>query len=210
MRRSSILPLLPLHRPLTSSLYDKSPFTKSSFMWIQIMHKTSGGRRPKKKIYHRVHELDNAMDLQKKPNVILNLKSIIQSQKNQSLLLRDLEKEVGFIEKWNFIAVFLKEGYEGSRLVDKCPLLMFRDKFLALSGRRDNIYHVLYEHKFINFYRHLCYVFINIFRKNAIKNQKLKMPKQKEKKNDRTIVRISFVHYFGKEAYTCKYRSVES
>ncbi|KAI3674804.1 hypothetical protein L2E82_51920 [Cichorium intybus] len=33
--------------------------------------------------------------------------------------------------------VFLKEGYDGSRLVDKCPLLMFRDKFVALSGRRD-------------------------------------------------------------------------
>ncbi|KAI3752663.1 hypothetical protein L2E82_24698 [Cichorium intybus] len=112
MRRSSIFLSLPLHQPLTSSIYDKiwdkSSFTKSSFMWIQIMHKTSGGRRPRKKIYHRVHELDKAMDLQKKPTIILKLKSIIQSQKNQSLLLRDLEKEVGFIQKWNYIAIIEK------------------------------------------------------------------------------------------------------
>ncbi|KAL4557822.1 hypothetical protein LXL04_036015 [Taraxacum kok-saghyz] len=112
MRRISPLPFLPLHRPLLSSIHDKisdkTSFSKLSSMWIQIMHKTSGGRRPKKKIYHRVHELDKAMDLQKKPSVILKLKSIIQSQKNQSLLLRDLEKEVGFIQKWNYIAVIEK------------------------------------------------------------------------------------------------------
>lgn len=92
------------------SVWDINSFGKLGFMWVQIMHKTSAGRRPIKKVYHRVHELDKAMDLQKKPNTILKLISIIQSQKNQSLLLRDLEKEVGFIQKWNFIAV-----------IEKCP-----------------------------------------------------------------------------------------
>lgn len=77
-------------------------------MWVQIMHKVSGGRRPKKKIYHRVHELDRVMDLQKKPSLILKLKSIIQSQRSSSLLLRDLEKEVGFVQKWNYMAVIEK------------------------------------------------------------------------------------------------------
>ncbi|KAE8692227.1 hypothetical protein F3Y22_tig00110847pilonHSYRG00035 [Hibiscus syriacus] len=33
--------------------------------------------------------------------------------------------------------VFLKEAYDGTRLVDKCPILMFNDKFVALSGRND-------------------------------------------------------------------------
>uniref|UniRef100_A0A2P2NNX7 PORR domain-containing protein n=1 Tax=Rhizophora mucronata TaxID=61149 RepID=A0A2P2NNX7_RHIMU len=32
--------------------------------------------------------------------------------------------------------VFLKEGYNSSNLKDKCPLLLFNDKFVALSGRR--------------------------------------------------------------------------
>ncbi|KAD6453516.1 hypothetical protein E3N88_08221 [Mikania micrantha] len=109
--RSLSLSLL-LHRCLRSSIHNKfwdnNSFGKSGFMLVQIMHKTSGGRRPKKKIYHRVHELDKAMDLQKKPTMILKLKSIIQSQKNQSILLRDLEKEVGIIQKWNFIAVIEK------------------------------------------------------------------------------------------------------
>lgn len=31
--------------------------------------------------------------------------------------------------------VFLKEAYEGSNLIDKCPKLLFNDKFIALSGR---------------------------------------------------------------------------
>ncbi|KAJ6301166.1 hypothetical protein OIU77_015471 [Salix suchowensis] len=48
------------------------------------------------------------MDLQKKPSLILQLKSILQSQKHQSLLLRDLEKEVGFVQKWNFMSVIEK------------------------------------------------------------------------------------------------------
>ncbi|XP_058219065.1 protein WHAT'S THIS FACTOR 1 homolog, chloroplastic [Rhododendron vialii] len=84
------------------------PFGKSSYMRVSIMHKTGGGSRPKKKIYSRVHELDRAIDLQKKPSLILQLKSIIQAQKTQSLLLRDLEKEVGFVQKWNFMAAIEK------------------------------------------------------------------------------------------------------
>ncbi|CAN4090753.1 unnamed protein product [Withania somnifera] len=33
--------------------------------------------------------------------------------------------------------VILKEAYDGSNLFCKCPLLLFRDKFMALIGRRD-------------------------------------------------------------------------
>lgn len=84
------------------------PFQKSSAMLISLKQKSSGGRRPKKKIYHRVHELDRVMDLQKKPSLILHLKAIIQSQKHQHLLLRNLEKQVGFVQKWNFMAVIEK------------------------------------------------------------------------------------------------------
>ncbi|KAL0310871.1 UNVERIFIED_CONTAM: protein WHAT'S THIS FACTOR 1, chloroplastic [Sesamum angustifolium] len=80
----------------------------SGYRRMQIMHKTTVGRKPKKKIYHRVHELDRVMELQKKPALILQLKSIIQSQKTESLLLRDLEKEVGFVQKWNYMAVIDK------------------------------------------------------------------------------------------------------
>ncbi|KAG6409471.1 hypothetical protein SASPL_127511 [Salvia splendens] len=59
--------------------------TISSFYTrIQIMYKTTAGRKPKKKIYHRVQELD---------------------RKTASLLLRDLEKEVGFVHKWTYMAV---------------------------------------------------------------------------------------------------------
>lgn len=72
------------------------------------MRKTTAGRKPKKKIYHRVQELDRVMDLQKKPSLILHLKSIIQSQKTASLLLRDLEKEVGFVQKWTYMSVIDK------------------------------------------------------------------------------------------------------
>ncbi|XP_071716962.1 protein WHAT'S THIS FACTOR 1 homolog, chloroplastic [Rutidosis leptorrhynchoides] len=97
-----------LRSALHDEIRDNNSFGKSGFMWVQIMHKTCGGNRPKKKVYHRVHELDKAMDLQKKPTAILKLKSIIQSQKNQSLLLRDLEKEVGCIQKWNLISVIEK------------------------------------------------------------------------------------------------------
>ncbi|KAL5543799.1 hypothetical protein UlMin_007583 [Ulmus minor] len=81
---------------------------KSSYMLMPVRYKSGGGSRPKKKIYYRDHELDRVMDLQKKPSLILKLKSIIQSQRNQSLLLRDLEKEVGFVQKWNFMAAIEK------------------------------------------------------------------------------------------------------
>lgn len=76
-------------------------------MCIQIMFKTSGGR-PKKKMYYRVNDLDRVMELQKKPSLILRLKSIIQSQRKQCVLLRDLEKEVGFVQKWNFMGIIEK------------------------------------------------------------------------------------------------------
>ncbi|WRX29063.1 Plant organelle RNA recognition domain - like 10 [Theobroma cacao] len=33
--------------------------------------------------------------------------------------------------------IFLKEAYDGTRLVDKCPMLMFNDKFVALNGRKE-------------------------------------------------------------------------
>ncbi|PON95667.1 Plant organelle RNA recognition domain containing protein [Trema orientale] len=100
-KRSS---LLGLNQSLKFSKLNK----ESAFMWDPVRYKSSGGSRPKKKIYYRVHELDRAMDLQKKPSLILRLKSIIQSQKHQSLLLRDLKKEVGFVQKWNFMAVIEK------------------------------------------------------------------------------------------------------
>jgi Plant organelle RNA recognition domain len=34
--------------------------------------------------------------------------------------------------------VFLKEGYEGSDLIDKCPLLRFQERFVSLIGRSYN------------------------------------------------------------------------
>lgn len=68
-----------------------------------------GGRRPKKKVYHRERELDHAVDLQKKPYLLLRLRSLILSSSASSmsrpLLLRDLEKEVGFVQKWTFLSL---------------------------------------------------------------------------------------------------------
>ncbi|KAF9618518.1 hypothetical protein IFM89_001919 [Coptis chinensis] len=84
-----------------------TPIHKPGFPTIQIMYKTTG-TRPKKKMYHRVHELDKVMDFQKKPSLILSLKSIILNQKHQSILVRDLEKEVGFVKKWDFMSVIEK------------------------------------------------------------------------------------------------------
>ncbi|VVA95826.1 unnamed protein product [Arabis nemorensis] len=75
---------------------------------VLVRHSSGGGWRPKKKIYHRVHELDKAIDLKKKPALILELKSIIQTQKHGSILLRDLEKHVGFVHKWNLMAAIEK------------------------------------------------------------------------------------------------------
>ena len=75
---------------------------------VQVRHKSGGGFRPKKKVYHRVHELDKAIDLKKKPSLILQLKSMIQSQKHGTILLRDLEKHVGFVHKWNLMAAIEK------------------------------------------------------------------------------------------------------
>ncbi|RDX97703.1 Protein ROOT PRIMORDIUM DEFECTIVE 1, partial [Mucuna pruriens] len=70
-----------------------------------MRHKSSGGRRPKKKTYHRVHELDRVMELRKKPSMILHLTSLVQSQ---PLFLRDLEKNVGFVRKWAFMGLIEK------------------------------------------------------------------------------------------------------
>ncbi|PON95664.1 Plant organelle RNA recognition domain containing protein [Trema orientale] len=97
--------LLGLNQSLKFSMWVNK---ESTSMWVPVRYKSSGGSRPKKKTYYRVHELDRAMDLQKKPSLILRLKFIIQSQKQQSLFLRDLEKEVGFVQKWNFMAVIEK------------------------------------------------------------------------------------------------------
>ncbi|KAK8643690.1 hypothetical protein V6N13_012973 [Hibiscus sabdariffa] len=77
-------------------------------MLVSVRQISNGGKRSKKKIYHRDYQLDKVMDLQKKPSLILQLKSIIQSQKHQRLLLRDLEKEVGFVAKWNFMSIIEK------------------------------------------------------------------------------------------------------
>lgn len=70
----------------------------------------SAGRRPKKKTYHRVPELDKAVDLQKKPAALLRLRSLIAGRRTRSLLLRDLEKEVGFVQKWNLISLIQRHS----------------------------------------------------------------------------------------------------
>ncbi|KAJ4787822.1 Ubiquitin carboxyl-terminal hydrolase family protein [Rhynchospora pubera] len=68
----------------------------------------STGRRPKQKVYHREPGLDKAMDLRKKPLLMLRLRSLILASKTRSILLRDLEKEVGFVQKWNFMCLIEK------------------------------------------------------------------------------------------------------
>ncbi|EOA33414.1 hypothetical protein CARUB_v10020499mg [Capsella rubella] len=90
-------------------LFTGESSSRSQWTFVQVRHKSGGGGwRPKKKVYHRVHELDKAIDLKKKPTLILQLKSIIQAQKHGSLLLRDLEKHVGFVHKWNLMAAIEK------------------------------------------------------------------------------------------------------
>ena len=102
------------------------PCQKSDSMFVSVRQISSGGKRSKKKIYHRDYQLDKVMDLQKKPSLILQLKSIIKSQKHESLLLRDLEKGVGFVAKWNFMSIIEKYPsifHVGGR-VDKNSLLL--------------------------------------------------------------------------------------
>ncbi|ONK64928.1 uncharacterized protein A4U43_C07F31560 [Asparagus officinalis] len=96
----------PLHfLPKPSSSISK-PYSLQSNPFSTYSQKSN--RRPKKKVYHREPDLDKAMDLNKKPSLILHLKTLIASQKTQSILLRDLEKEVGFIKKWNFLSLIQK------------------------------------------------------------------------------------------------------
>ncbi|XP_057747420.1 protein WHAT'S THIS FACTOR 1 homolog, chloroplastic-like [Arachis stenosperma] len=90
------------HAPFRSS---HGHFQCSPIWLLHTRQKSSGGSRPKKKVYHRVSDLDRVMELRKKPSLILELSSIIQSHKTQSLLLRDLEKNVGFVRKWDFMAL---------------------------------------------------------------------------------------------------------
>ncbi|GLJ13926.1 hypothetical protein SUGI_0222530 [Cryptomeria japonica] len=103
--------------------YENVGFSLIQKMWV------SSNKRPKKRVYHRVHELDHAIDLQKRPRLVLQLKDILLKQRGESILLRDLEKEVGLIAKWNFMAciqnypkIFKVSG--GNR---KPPLLEFTD-----------------------------------------------------------------------------------
>ncbi|CAI8611959.1 unnamed protein product [Vicia faba] len=93
-----------------------------------IRQKSSGGKRPKKKIYHRVPELDRVMELRKKPTTILELKTLIQSQpKSNPLFLRDLEKNVGFVRKWDFMALIEKHPTI-FRVTGSPPFVHFTDK----------------------------------------------------------------------------------
>ncbi|GJV27718.1 protein root primordium defective 1 [Tanacetum coccineum] len=134
-----------LRASLKSSLHgnasDKTSFKKQSHMWVQIMHKTSAGRRPKKKVYHREHDLDKAIDLQKKPSAILKLKSIIQGKKDKCLLLRDLEKEVGFVQKWNFMSVI--EKYPAVFYVSsghkRAPAVMLSEKAEKIAAQEGEV-----------------------------------------------------------------------
>ncbi|PKA50140.1 hypothetical protein AXF42_Ash020380 [Apostasia shenzhenica] len=89
---------------LKPAKHPKSILLSAATSW----YSAGGGRRPKKRIYHRHPDLDRVMDLQKKPALILRLRSIICAQEYRSLFLRDLEKEVGFVQKWNFLSLIEK------------------------------------------------------------------------------------------------------
>ncbi|KAI4378354.1 hypothetical protein MLD38_015845 [Melastoma candidum] len=97
-------------KPLADVPFQLGLISVQNFGLTGVVKKWKSGlaKRPKKKIYHRVHELDRVMDLRKKPALILQLKSIIEAQKHQQLLLRDLEKHVGFVQKWNYLSVIEK------------------------------------------------------------------------------------------------------
>ncbi|KAJ1689848.1 hypothetical protein LUZ63_014003 [Rhynchospora breviuscula] len=90
-------------------IISKRPKHHFHFTLIQSMamstYSRSTGRRPKQKVYHREPGLDKAMDLRKKPLLMLRLRSLILASKTRSILLRDLEKEVGFVQKWNFMCL---------------------------------------------------------------------------------------------------------
>ena len=88
----------------------KRPLLRLSVIQSMAMstYSRSTGRRPKKKVYHREPGLDKAMDLRKAPLLLLRLRSLIVSSKTRSIMLRDLEKEVGFVQKWNFLSLVEK------------------------------------------------------------------------------------------------------
>lgn len=88
----------------------KRPLLRFSVIQSMAMstYSRSTGRRPKKKVYHREPGLDKAMDLRKAPLLLLRLRSLIVSSKTRSIMLRDLEKEVGFVQKWTFLSLVEK------------------------------------------------------------------------------------------------------
>lgn len=115
---------------------------ESAFLWVWVRHKSGGGMRPKRKMYYRVSELDKVMDLQKKPSLILRLINIIQSQKQKFVFLRDLEKEVGFVQKWNFMAVIEKYSsifYVGSGSSRMPPYVRLTNKAEKIASEEANV-----------------------------------------------------------------------
>ncbi|ERN14816.1 protein ROOT PRIMORDIUM DEFECTIVE 1 isoform X1 [Amborella trichopoda] len=119
---------------------DTVTYDHGSFSFLQKRHK-SCNKRPKKKIYHRVPELDRVMELQKKPSLILHLKDIVFKQKKHCILLRDLEKEVGVIQKWNFMSIIERypsifRVHGGNR---RPHVLELTDKVLTLAKDEEKV-----------------------------------------------------------------------